>query len=110
MSHAIQSFIAVGACVVILGLLTYAVASMLGRDTTSIKVWLGRIGAIFIFAFVTYGTFMCYKDAFMLSRHGTPAIAHATFKKSYVPRRRVRQVFVYDMLFDGHRIEKEYHY
>ena len=109
MSHAIQSFIVLLACIGMLGLLTYSVASMLGRDTTSIKVWLGRIAAIFLFAFLTYGTFMCYKDAFSLSRHGTPAIAHATFKKSYVPRRQVRQVFVYDMIFDGHRIEREYH-
>jgi hypothetical protein len=110
MSHAIQSFIALLACIGMLGLLIYSVASMLGWDTTSLKAWLGRIAAIFLFAFLTYGTFMCYKDAFMLSRHGTPAVAHATFKKSYVPRRRVSQVFVYDMTFDEHRIEKEYHY
>jgi len=64
----------------------------------------------FIFAFLTYGAFMVYKDAFILSRHGTPAIAHATFKRSYVPPRRVGPVFVYDMIFDEHRIEKEYHY
>jgi hypothetical protein len=110
MSHAIQSFIALLAGIGMLGLLIYSVASMLDWDTTSLKAWLGRIAAIFFFAFLTYGTFMCYRDAFMLSRHGTPAIAHATFKKSYVPRRRVSPVFVYDMTFDGHRIEKEYHY
>src|SRR2546423_12633432 len=110
MSHAIQSFIVLLVCVLMLGLLIYSVASMLGRDTTTIKNWLGRIAAIFILAFLTYGTCMCYKDAFMLSRDGTPAIAHATFKRSYVPPRRVRQVFVYDMIFDGHRVGKEYHY
>jgi hypothetical protein len=110
MSHAIQSVIVVVGCIGMLGLVIYSVASMLGRDTTTINVWLGRIGAIFLFAFFSYGTFMCYRDAFILSRHGTPAIAHATFKRSYVPRRRVRPVFVYDMIFDEHRIEKEYLY
>lgn len=110
MSHAIQSFIVILACIGFLGLVVYWVACMLDRNTARIKIWLGRIGAIFLFAFLSYGTFMCYKDAFVLSRHGTPAIAHATFKKSYVPRRRVSPVFVYDMIFDGHTIEKEYHY
>jgi len=93
-----------------LGLLIYVLMSMLDRDTTIIKIWLGRIAAILFFAFVSYGTFMCYKDAFMLSRYGTPATAHATFKKSYVRPRQAGPVFVYDMIFDGHRIEKEYHY
>lgn len=110
MSHAVQSSIVVLACIGMLGLIIYSVVSILGRNTTTLKIWLGRIGAIFLFAFLTYGTFMCYKDAFMLSRHGTASTAHASFKRSYVPRRRVSQVFVYDMIFDGHRIEKEYHY
>ncbi len=111
MSHAIESFVVISAVIAMFGgLLALKVAPLLGRDTANIKKWVGRMSAIFLLMFLTWGTFKCYKDAYMLSRHGTPAIAHAKFKKSYVPRRRVRQVFVYELVFDGHTIEKEYHY
>ena len=110
MNHAVQSLIAAGCAVLFVGVFAYSIASMFGRESITIETWLARIAAIVLFAFLCYGTFMTYKDAFMLSRHGTSAIAHATFKRSYLPRRRVSPVFVYDMAFDEHRVEKEYHY
>jgi hypothetical protein len=110
MRSSIESSIVIGVVAMFGGWLVYAVLTALGRDTTAIKTWLGRLAALWLFAFISYGTFMCYKDAFVLSRRGTPAIAHAEFKRSYLPRRRAREVFVYNMTFDGHKIEKEYHY
>lgn len=111
MSYAVESFVVISSAVAMFaGLLAFLVVSVSGRDTTKMKVWLGRMAAVLLFLFFSWGTFMCYKNAFVLSRHGTPAVARAEFKKSYVPFRRVREVFVYDMIFDGHRIEKEYHY
>ena len=99
-----------GAVALFGGWLAYAAVSALGRDTTTIKIWLGRIAALLLFAFLSWGTFLSYKDAFVLSRRGRPALAHAEFKRSYVPYRRIREVFVYDMSFDGYKFEKEYHH
>jgi hypothetical protein len=111
MSYAVESFVVISAAVAIFGgLLAFLVVSVLGRDTTKIKMWVGRMAAVLLFLFFSWGTFMCYKNAFVLSRRGTPAIAHAHFKRSYVPFHRVREVFVYDMVFDGHKIEEEYPY